>query len=192
MCCTRRPVSEGSCTASPRLVTLWLSCTFFPTAFCRISERMLLGQLHRIDAASLARPRLVRQTVSLLHVCIRAPTKSSCHAVDGRRGLLTSGGGAFRTNVKGDFSLVGLTPWSLGQGLHLRLSSLETVVSFVSTQKEISHGITQRPPPKLCIPWLFLSSELSRTTLPPSTSPRKISNNKLVSGIYPFSFLCRC
>ena len=62
------------------------------------------------------------------------------------------------TKVEGDFSLVGLTPWSLGEGLHWRLPAGDSCVSRPDQKERRSHGITQRPLAKLRIPWLFLSS----------------------------------
>ena len=118
----------GGCAAGRRHVLQCHSNSLLPTAFCCISERVSL-------VSSLALTRQVWRGHVLygrrfrhLPFSIRAPMPSSCHAVDRRRELLTSGGEASGTKVEWDFSLVGLTPWSLGQGLHWRLPALRLVV----------------------------------------------------------------
>ena len=66
----------------------------------------------------------------------------------------------------------------------LAASSLETVVSTRPDQnkKESSHGITQRPPTTLRIPWLFLSKRVFFLA-PPFPRPPPLGREKLVTAV---------
>ena len=86
---------SGGCAAGRRHVPQCHSSILLPTAFCCISERVSLVSCLALTRQVWRDHVLDGRCFRHLRVSIRAPMPSSCHAVDRRVELLTSGEGVW-------------------------------------------------------------------------------------------------